>query len=111
MDFNAIFTVRFKIERYMWWYEFYPPHLINVATLPCENQNTDNVVLQQDITKENCIKCILASLKWTRVIYLIFTYFSINLLLLMSSVTSLIVHLMKTWSNFEQNVIDAATDQ
>jgi len=38
-------------------------------------------------------------------------YFSTNLLLLMSSATPLIVHLMQTWSNFEQDAIDAATDQ
>ena len=37
-------------------YELYPPHLINVATLPCETQNADNVTLKRNITKENCIK-------------------------------------------------------
>ena len=52
----------------MWLYGFHPPHLINVATLPCESQNTENVILQQDITKQNCIRCIIASSKWTRVI-------------------------------------------
>jgi len=43
----------------MWQYELHPPHLINVATLPCESQNTENVILQRDITKENCIRCIV----------------------------------------------------
>jgi len=61
-----------------WQYELHPihaPHLINVATLPCESQNTENVILQLDITKENCIICIIASSKWTRVIMcLTFTY-------------------------------------
>jgi len=34
-----------------------------------------NVILQREITKENCIKCITASLKWTRVIMCLkFTY-------------------------------------
>jgi len=33
-------------------YEFHPPHLINAATLPCESQNTKNVILQRDITEE-----------------------------------------------------------
>jgi len=42
--------------------------LINVATLPCESQNTKNVILQRDITKENCIRCIIVSSKWTKVI-------------------------------------------
>jgi len=48
--------------------ELRPPHIINVATLPCKSQNTENVILQRDITKENCIRCIIASSKWTRVI-------------------------------------------
>jgi len=45
----------------MYGYEFHPPHLISVATLPCEIRNIDNVKLQQDITKENGIKFMLAS--------------------------------------------------
>jgi len=50
----------------MWRYELHPPHLINVATLPCEIRNSENIILQWDITKENCIKCIVyASSKWT----------------------------------------------
>jgi len=58
-----------------WQYELHPPHLINVATLPFESQNTKNVILQRDITKENCIRCIIASSKWTRVaMCLTFTY-------------------------------------
>jgi len=35
-------------------YELHSPHLINAAALPCESQNTENVTLQPDITKENC---------------------------------------------------------
>jgi len=74
-DFNAVFTVRFRNERHMGQYELHPPHIINVATLPCEIQNTENVTLQLDITKENCIRCIIASLKWVRVIMCLkFTY-------------------------------------
>jgi len=45
-----------------WQYELHPSHLINVATqltLPCEGQNIENVLLQRDITKENCITCII----------------------------------------------------
>jgi len=37
---HAFFTVRFNDERYTWWYELNPPHLINAATLPCDSQNT-----------------------------------------------------------------------
>ena len=61
MEFNAVFTVRFKNKRYLWWYEYHPPHLVNFATLPCESWKTDNVKLHQDITKENEIKFILMS--------------------------------------------------
>jgi len=43
MDFNAVFTVSFNDERYIWRYQFHPPHLINVATIPCETQNNENV--------------------------------------------------------------------
>jgi len=58
-----------------WMNELHPPHLINVATLLCESQNTENVILQRDITKENCIKCITASSRRTRVIMCLkFTY-------------------------------------
>jgi len=58
-DFNAVFTVRINDERYMWRYAFHPSHLINAATLPCENRNSKSVILQWDITKENYIKRIL----------------------------------------------------
>jgi len=43
----------------MWQYELHPPYLINVAILPCESRNRKNVILQCDITKENCIKHIV----------------------------------------------------
>jgi len=66
MDFNTAFAVRFNDEQHMWRYELHPPHLVNVATLPFETENTENVILQWDITKENFIKCIVyASSKWT----------------------------------------------
>jgi len=39
-------TVRFNDERYVWQYELHPPYAINVATLPCENRNSENVILQ-----------------------------------------------------------------
>jgi len=75
MDFNAVFTDRFRNVRHMWEYKLYPPHLINVATLLCDSQNTENMALQRDITKENCIRCIIASSKWTMVIMCLkFTY-------------------------------------
>ena len=59
-----------------WWYELNPRQLISVAALPCESQNIENVVLQQEITTENCIKFIIASSRWSRVIICLkFTYF------------------------------------
>jgi len=44
-DFYAVFTVRFRNEQHMRQYERHPPQLINVATLACESQNTENVTL------------------------------------------------------------------
>jgi len=38
-----------------------PPRLVNVATLPCEAQNIDNVILLYGFTKLNGIKCIISS--------------------------------------------------
>jgi len=58
--------------------KLYPLYLTHVAvvTVCYESRNNENVILQQDITKENrpSIKCIIASSKWTRVMCLIFTY-------------------------------------
>ena len=55
-------------------YELHPPHLISVAT-PCESQNTENVISLRDITKENCIRCIIFIIvdqgQQTRVKYLL----------------------------------------
>jgi len=59
MDFNAVFSVRINDEWYMWQYELHSPYLITVATLPCESRNSKNVILQWDITKENCITGIV----------------------------------------------------
>jgi len=70
-DFNAVSLLDYKNERQTWRCVFHPPHLINVAsfaTLPCENQNTENVIFERDITKDNCIRCIIASSMWTRAI-------------------------------------------
>jgi len=33
-------------------YKLHSPHLINITTLPCESQNTENVILQRDIAKK-----------------------------------------------------------
>jgi len=32
----------FKINGKFEWYEYHPPYLINVTTLPCESWNTKN---------------------------------------------------------------------
>jgi len=51
MDFNAVFTVKFTNKRTRD-SELHPPHLISVAILPSESQNTKNVILQRDIPKK-----------------------------------------------------------
>lgn len=38
------------------WYEFHPPHLIAVATLPWESRNPENVIFQLDVTKKLHLK-------------------------------------------------------
>jgi len=83
----------------MWRYELYPPHLINVATLRCESQNSDNVILQWDITKENCIKCIVYIMQ--ECVYETKT----------CDIYDLQKCLTQTWVDSEQNVIEAAIDQ
>jgi len=45
MNFNTVFTVRLTNEGHMRRYDLHPPHLISVATLPCESQNTKNVII------------------------------------------------------------------
>jgi len=108
------FTVRFRNERHMWQYELHPPHLINVATLLYESQNTENVILQWDITKDNCIRCTIASSKWTRVILKC----ALNLLIWgviqqcmyqtkIHDIDDLWKRLMQTCFEFDQNIIDA----
>jgi len=96
----------------MWLDEPHPPHLITVATLPCESQNTENVILQRDISKENCIRCIIASSKWARIIMcLTFTYVGV----IQQSVYETKIHdiddlrkcLMQTCFDFDGNIIDA----
>ena len=56
-DFNAVFTIVINDERYMWWYKLRPPHLINVATIPCESQNSENVILPKKIASN--VSCML----------------------------------------------------
>ena len=52
-DFSSVFTIRFDNESLLVRkYELNPPHVSNVATLPCENQNSENVILQWDKSKK-----------------------------------------------------------
>lgn len=83
------------------------PHLSSVATLPCEIRNTVNVKLQQDLPQ----KWHQLHLNVSRVTCLTFTYFTVNSMLLTSSVTSLIVHLLQTSWDFEHDIIDAVIDR
>jgi len=96
----------------MWRYGLHPPHLINVATLPCESRNSENVILQWDITKENCIN----------VSYMLHQNGHVDCKIwgLMQQcmygtkicdIYDLQKCLMQTWVDSEQNVIEAAIDQ
>ena len=77
-----------------------------------------NITLQRGIAKENCIRCIIASPKWTRVIMCLkFTYRPIKLNLFMGviqqSVHETKIHdihnlrkcLMQTCFDFDRNII------
>jgi len=95
-------------------YELHPPHLINVATLPCESENTENVIVQWDITKENYIRCISASSKWTRVnghhmpeiyLYTGVTQQSVHETKI-HNISDLRERLMPTFFDFDQNIIN-----
>ena len=102
-DFNAIFTVRF---------EPHLRHLINVATLPCETQNTD-VILQQEITNKSCIKCIIALSNWIRGIRCLLIWGVIQQCMheTIRDIDDLRKRLMQTWFDFDEGIIDATIDQ
>jgi len=93
-------------------YELHPPRLIKVATLPCESQKTENVILQRDITNENCIRYIIATSKWTRVIMcLTFRYLGVIQQIVYETkihdINDLRKRLMQTCFDFDRNVINA----
>jgi len=68
-------------------------------------------MLQQDITKENCIKCIVASLKRTRVMCLIFTYLMQQCMCetKIYDIDDLRKFLVQTWFDFD--IMELAIDQ
>jgi len=46
----------------MWRYELHPPHLINVATIPCGSRNSENVILPSGILPKKIasnVSCML----------------------------------------------------
>ena len=99
----------------MWRYDSHPPHLINVATLPSESQNTENVILQRDVTKENCIRCH-SFIKVDQ------GHHALNLLIrgvIQQCVYETKIHnidnlrkpLKQTWFDFAQNITDSAIDK
>jgi len=76
--FSRLVATHFKNEWHVWWCELHQPHLINIATLPCERQNTENVMPEWEIINQNCIKCITVLSKWTTdIICLKFTYLGV----------------------------------
>jgi len=86
---------------------------MNVATLSCESRNSKNIILQWDITKENCIKRIVICFI-TMDLYII----KFGVLLhqrvygtKICDIYDLQKCLTQTWVDFEQNVIEPAIDQ
>jgi len=94
------------------WYELHPPHLTNVATLPCESQKVIKVILHCDITKENCIKCIIQLHLNGPVDYKIWGVMQqyMHKTRIICDMYDLQKCLMQTWFDFEQNVIETAID-
>jgi len=100
----------------MWRYGLHPSHLISVATLPRESQNTENVILQWDITKENCIRCIIVSSRLSMVIICLkCTYQGVIQQCVYETkihdIDDLRKRLMQTWFDFDQDITGAAIDQ
>ena len=62
--FNAVFSVRFWNEQYMWRREIHPPHLINVAILPCESRNTENACKTAAFNVNYKIAVTCTKLRW-----------------------------------------------
>ena len=63
----------------MWWYKLHPPHLINVATLPCESrnfkQNIINTAIDQWCDHLRLIMCACYwRTLWTHAVKLVFIY-------------------------------------
>jgi len=85
--------------------EFHPRYVSSVAKI----WNTVNVKLQQVLLRKWHHFILASEKRFPRC--LIFTYFTINLKLLMSSVTSIIIHLMQTLWEFQQDITDAVIDQ
>jgi len=80
-------------------------------TLPCESQNTENIILQWDITKEGGIRCKLhqsrlgSSCAWNLLIWGVIQQ-SVHEAKI-HDVHNLQKRLLQTCFNFDENIIDA----
>ena len=114
-DFNAVFTVRFNNERYMCWYELHPSHIITVATVPCESQNTEkyntakyNITVGYYQRKLHRMYRITSS-KWTADYKIWGVMQQCVYETKICDIHNPQKRLMQTWFDFEQNVTEAAT--
>jgi len=98
----------------MWRYVLNPPFLINVAALPCESGNSENIILQWDITKENCVKINVLYMLHRNgpVDYKIWGVVHQRMYeIKICDICDLQKCLMQTWVECEWNIIEAAIDQ
>jgi len=93
-------------------YEFRPPLVTNVATLPWESRNTENVILQWDITNGNCIQMYHSFIeKGSCALHLLIWAIMQQRMYETNNIDDLWKRLMQTWFDFKQDVIDSTIGQ
>jgi len=80
----------------MWRYDFYPPDLNKIAALPCENYNNENLKNSWILPTKHNMLISFVKIDHGRVPYIYTLYNEDYCVMVMSSVTSLIVHLIQT---------------
>jgi len=93
-----------------YWYEFHPLHLSSIVRWWNSKHQPCRITVGYYQRKWYQIYLSFIEM-FSRVMCLIFTYFTMNVMLLTSSVTSIIIHLMQTSSYFEQDIVDAVIDR
>jgi len=96
-----------------WWYKLHPPHVISVATLPCESRNAEKCNITVGYYQRKLHQMHrMGSSKWTcRLLNLGHYMQQCVYKTKIRDIDEVQKCLMQTWFDFEQNVIDAAIDE